>query len=104
MRRVKLSVIAELPTYVAWCEKKYPEYALEWFKTPEEFQEFFEKSHAYTRIVLTEYNIVTDYPCIDLRKINLYSAEQNLTQKIDNILMYDTLTTIFSSNVARPFV
>lgn len=104
MRQVKLSIIAELPTYIAWCEKAYPQYGLEWFKTPHDFQASLGKSNGFIRVILSEFEIETDYPCINLKKINLYTQDNNLTQQIDDVLMYNTLASMFSSNKVAALV
>jgi len=95
MGKVKLAIIAKLPTFITWCEKKYPHFQLEWFKTPQEYETAQGAPNGYTKIILTEQPLNTNYPCVDLSSINIHKNPQALERFIDNIVMYDTLVGLY---------
>lgn len=92
MRKIKLAVIAKLPTYIAWCEKKYPSFQLEWFKSLQEYEAQKPAPNGYVKIILSETPMDTDYPCIDLSNINVHQDSQKLERYIDNLVLYQTLS------------
>lgn len=98
MRKVKLAIIAKLPTFITWCEKKYPHFQLEWFKSRQDYEAQQGSPNGHTKIVLTEQPLDTAYPCIDLNQFDVYKNSQKLERFIDNLVMYDTLANL----VRRP--
>ncbi len=97
MRQIRLAIIAKLPTYVTWCEKKYPNFQLMWFKTPQDYEANSHVPNGCIEIVLTEQSFDTSELCINLNDINLYKNPQKLEQFIDSIVLYSTLSSTYTT-------
>lgn len=98
MPPIVLSVIAKLPLSVIWCEKTYPQYKLEWFKTPLEFKESKAKAPDVARIILSDEILKDETHVINIKDIAFYGSTKSLVARIDEMVMLSTLTTIFSSD------
>ena len=104
MPPIVLSIIAKLPQSVIWCEKTYPQYKLEWFKTPLEFKDSKTKAFEVARIILSDEVLKNETRVINIRGIAFYGPTQSLVARIDEMVMLSTLTTIFSSDKRLSFI